>query len=143
MTIATIKGTQLLIKVGDGASPTELFAQPCLINAQRGISFEVSSNKHVVPDCDNPDDPAWQQVVKDVIGATINGAGKLDTTDVLTYHNWATGPDTKNVQVWLGSTGYWQGAFHCTKFEVSGDRGSLAECAIGLESNGIVTFTPA
>jgi predicted secreted protein len=142
MTISTIKGTQLKIEIGDGATP-EGFEHPCLVNAKRGFKLEVSTNKIVVPDCDNPDDPAWQEVIKDVLGASIDGAGKLDTADVADYHAWLTSKDPKNIRVRLGTTGYWAGAFHLTTFEVTGDRGQLAECAITLESTGAVTFTPA
>lgn len=142
MTIATIRGTQLLIKVGDGASP-EVFTHPCLINAKRGFKLAVSTNKIVVPDCDNPDDPAWQEVIKDVLSASIDGAGKLDTVDVAAYHAWLISKNPKNIQVWLGTAGHWAGAFHLTNFEVNGDRGALAECSITLDSDGIVTYTAA
>ena len=54
-----------------------MFAHPCLINAKRGIKFTTSTNKVIVPDCDNPDDPAWQTVIKDAISASIDGAGKI------------------------------------------------------------------
>jgi predicted secreted protein len=142
MTISTIRGTQLLIKVGDAASP-EVFAHPCLINAKRGFKLAVSSNKIVVPDCDNPDDPAWQEVIKDVLSASIDGAGKLDTADVADYHAWLVSKDPKNIQIWLGTVGHWAGAFHLTSFEVSGDRGALAEVSLALESEGVVTYTAA
>jgi predicted secreted protein len=141
MSIDSMRGTQLLIKVGDGASPSETFTHPCLINAKRGVSFEVSTNKIVVPDCDNPDDPAWQQVIKDVLGCTIDGAGKLDRAGVSTFYAWLQDKDPRNVQMWLGTFGYWAGGFHCTKFAVSGDRGALAECDLAMESEGTVTFT--
>lgn len=142
MTIATIRGTQLLIKVSDGASPP-VFTHPCLINAKRGFKLAVSSNKIVVPDCDNPDDPAWQEVIKDVLSASIDGAGKLDTADIADYHAWLISKDPKNIQIWLGDVGHWAGAFHLTSFDVSGDRGALAECTLALESDGIVTYTAA
>jgi predicted secreted protein len=141
MTIDSMRGTQLLVKVGDGASPSETFTHPCLINAKRGFKATVSSNKIVVPDCDNPDDPAWQEVIKDVLSAAIDGAGKLDRAGVATFYAWLLGKDPKNVQIWLGTFGYWAGAFHCTNFEVTGDRGALAECSLALESDGAVTFT--
>jgi hypothetical protein len=40
--ITTLRGTQLYIKVGNGADP-EVFAHPCLINTKRGIKFTSSS----------------------------------------------------------------------------------------------------
>jgi predicted secreted protein len=141
MSISTIKGTQLLIKVESQDSPNT-FRHPCLINAKRGFKLTVSTNKIVVPDCDNPDDPAWQQVIKDVLGASIDGAGKLDTADVDDYTDWLISPTPREVQIWLGTMGYWSGNFHLTSFEVAGDRGGLTEVTLAMESDGAVGFTP-
>lgn len=137
MTIAKIKGTSLLIEVGDGASP-EVFAHPCGINAKRGIKFSCSSNKIVIPDCDNPDDPAWTEVIKDALSATIDGAGKLDLASVPTFDAWFRDPDPKNVKVHLVGKGYWLGAFQLTAWDVNGDRATYAEATLTLEVSGIL-----
>jgi predicted secreted protein len=139
----TIRGTALYIKVGDGASP-EVFTHPCLINTKRGIQFTSSTNKIITPDCENPDDPAWTEAIKDSLGATVSGAGTLDVASVADFDEWFRSPDTKNVQVWLGTKGHWDGAFNLTNFEVSGDRGGLAEVTLTLESSGeVAIFTAA
>lgn len=137
--LTTLRGSALYIKVGDGASP-EVFSHPCLINTKRGIQFQSSTNKIIVPDCDNPDDPAWTDAIKDSLSATINGAGTLDNKIAVInfYDSWFRDPDPRNVQVWLGTLGYWGGGFNLTNFEVSGDRGALAEVTIALESAGLV-----
>ena len=137
MSIVTIRGTQLYIKIGNGASP-EVFTHPCLINTKRGIQFQSSANKVIVPDCDNPDDPAWTQVVKDALNASITGSGVLDTTDIAFYNDWYDSPDAKNVQVWLGAKGYWQGAFQLINFQITGDRNVNADVTLTLESHGPV-----
>jgi predicted secreted protein len=134
---ATIRGTALYIKVGDGADP-EVFTHPCLINTKRGIQFQSSTNKIIVPDCTNPDDPAWTEAIKDSLGATISGAGTLDTASVVMFDTWFRSPDPKNVQVWLSTMGHWDGAYNLTNFEVTGDRGALAEVTVTLESSGII-----
>lgn len=137
-----IRGTQLFIKVGDGQSP-ETFDHPCLISAKRGIKFSCSANKIVIPDCDNPDDPAWVEVIKDALSASIDGAGKLDVTAVPTYDDWFRNPDPKNVEVWLKDKGHWDGAFQLTGWEVDGDRNDYAEASITLESTGpLGAFVP-
>ena len=133
----TTRGTQLLIKI-ETAPGSGVFAHPCLINAKRGIKFTTSTNKVIVPDCDNPDDPAWQTVIKDAISASIDGAGKNDKASVSVYDAWLRSPDGKAVQVWLGTYGYWQGTFQLTNYELSGDRGNVVENTIALESDGVV-----
>lgn len=137
--LTTLRGSALYIKVSDGASP-EVFTHPCLINTKRGIQFQSSTNKIIVPDCDNPDDPAWTDAVKDSLSATINGAGTLDNKVAVInfYDAWLRDSDPRNVEVWLGTLGYWAGGFNLTSFEVNGDRGVLADVAISLESAGLV-----
>lgn len=135
--IVALRGTRLYIKIGDGASP-EVFAHPCLINTKRGIKFTSSSNKVIVPDCDNPEDPAWTEAIKDGLGAAIDGAGTLDNkiATITFYDTWFRDPDPKNVQVWLGTLGYWLGAFQLTSWELSGDRNDNAQATLSLESDG-------
>lgn len=135
--ISDLRGTQLYIKVGDGAAP-ETFAHPCLINTKRGIKFTSSTNKVIVPDCDNPEDPAWSEAIKDSLGASIDGAGTHDNkaATVSFYDAWFRSKDPRNVQVWLGTMGYWGGAFQLTNWEISGDRNDNAQVSITLESDG-------
>jgi predicted secreted protein len=146
--VKTMNGTQLLVQIGDGATPTEAFVADCLINTQRGISFSAETNEFIIPDCDNPDDPAWKEVTKDGLSATISGAGMLHTASVETMFQWFTSKNTKNVRVRINVSGangggYWAGAFHCTEFEVTGERNAKADCSITLVSNGPITWTDA
>lgn len=136
----TIRGTQVYLKVGDGASP-EVFAQPCLINSERGIAFRSSTNDVVVPDCSNPDDPAWRQLVKDALSVGLTGAGVLDNVllTIQAYTTWWKGDTGKNVQIWLGTVGYWEGSFKLTEFEITGERGNKAQVSITLESDGEIS----
>ena len=137
--VSALRGTQIYIKVSNGASP-EVFAHPCLINTKRGIKFTSDTGKVIVPDCDNPDDPAWKQCMKDGLSVSIDGAGVFDNkaATVSFYDAWYRSPDAKNVQVWLGTLGYWQGAFQLTNLEITGDRNNNAESNLSLESDGEV-----
>jgi predicted secreted protein len=142
--IVKLRGTQLLIKVGDGNSP-ETFAHPCLINTKRGLKFTSSSNKVITPDCDNPDDPAWNEVIKDALSAAIDGAGKLDNkvATIQFYDEFFRSADARNVRVCLGTKGYWEGPFQLTGWEITGERGNNAESSLSLESDGeLGPFTP-
>jgi predicted secreted protein len=144
--ITPLRGTQLYIKVGDGATPTEIFTHPCLINAKRGIAFKSTSNKVIIPDCDNPEDPAWSEAIKDALSATIDGAGVLDNVaeTISFYDAWFRDVAAKNVQVWLGTDGHWEGKFDLNDWGITGDRGGNAEVTITLESNGILgPYVPA
>lgn len=145
--VPRVIGSKLLVQIGNGATPTETFAHDCLINTARGIKFTAETNEDIMPDCTNPDAPAWKAVTKDGLMATISGAGKLNATSVAAFYAWLTGANSKNCRFMLNLTGangggYWQGAFHLTEFEVSAsDNKSTAECQISLVSDGPLTFT--
>jgi len=139
----TIRGSQLLIKIGDGASP-ETFAHPCLINTERGIQFQSQGSDVVVPDCDNPEDPAWLEHVKDGLSATVTGAGTLNTTDIDEFDAWFRSAEPKNIQVWVAALGHWAFEAHLTEFQITGTRSEKAQCNISLRSEGIVpAYIPA
>lgn len=134
---ATENGTQLLIKVETSAG-SGVFTHDCLINTDRGIQFSSDTNTILVPDCDNPDDPAWMERIKDGLSATITGAGVLDKASVAKYDEWMRDSASKNVRVYIGTHGYWAGAFHLTGWEVTGSRNEKQQVSITLESDGEV-----
>lgn len=139
--VDVVNGEKLLILVGDGATPTEVFDHPCLINTDRGISFASSLTQELIPDCDNPDDPAWMTAEKDGLSATVNGAGMLDVASIETFDDWFRSGDTKNVKVKVDKTGgsTWTGAFHLSEWSISGTRKSKATVSLTLVSSGVVT----
>lgn len=147
-TVASANGTKLLIQVSDGASP-EVFSHDCLINSARGVVFAAETNEFIVPDCDSPDDPAWKEVTKDGLSATVSGAGILHTTTAKSlWYTWLAQAAVKNCRINLNVAsgvggGYWAGEFHLTQFEITGDRNSKLEANITLVSNGALTWTDA
>lgn len=146
--VPRVTGSKLLVKIGDAASP-EVFTADCLINTSRGIQFQSDTNEFVMPDCDNPDDPAWKSVTKDGLSATISGAGMLYTASVADWYDWFNGDDSKNIQFALNvpaasGGGYWEGAFKLTQFEVTSDGNKdQSTCNVTLVSDGPVTWNDA
>lgn len=143
--VKTLNGEKLLVQIGDGASP-ETFTHDCLINTERGIAFSAETQEFIVPDCLAPEDPAWKEVTKDGLSATISGAGMLHTSSVEDWFNWFKSPDTKNCRVRVDVAGadgggYWEGAFHLTALEITGDRKQKSTVSVTLVSNGAVTWT--
>ena len=135
MAVDKVRGTQVYIKIGDAASP-EVFTHPCLINTNRGVKFQSSANKVIVPDCLNPDDPAWESVMVDGLNIAVDGAGILDAAAIPDYDTWWRGGEVKNVQIWLGTKGYWQVAMKLINWSITGDRNQYATAAIALNSDG-------
>lgn len=139
--VRTILGTQVLIEIGDGESP-ETFAHPCTINLDRSIEFTAGGNKIEVPDCDDPDAPAWTEFVKQTLECSLTGTGKLDAVaaTMAEYTAWLADPLPKHVKIFLKDIGFFYGDFHLTKFGITGTRGEKATVSVGLDSDGPVLW---
>src|SRR5215218_4161521 len=124
-----MNGTSLLINVGNVAETT--FTHPCLINTERGIAFTSTTNDVLIPDCANPEDPAWVGRAKDGLSASVTGAGVLDTDSLEDFRIWFASEDARlckikvNVPLADGG-GTWNVKMHLTAFSVTGNRGSKA-----------------
>lgn len=147
--IKAMNGTSLLVQIGDGATPTEVFSHDCLINTDRGIQFQSETNRQTIPDCDAPDALAWQSLSMDAKSATITGAGMLHTASVENWFDWFDSGDSKNIRVLLNGVsaanggGHWAGAFKLTGWEITGSRNEKATASVTLESDGAVTWVAA
>lgn len=143
----TVRGTKILVKVGDGGTP-EVFAHNCSINGARSFQLSAGTNEVAVPDCDDPELMAWLVREKVSVSATVQGAGVCNTPDIELFQAWAASSDAKNCRIVVDvpgadGGGYWSGAFHCTDFTISGDRGQSSEISVTLVSTGEVTWTDA
>ena len=143
MATTTVAFSKVLIKKGDGASPED-YAQPCLINGSRAIQITASYSEDVIPDCDNPDDPAQILRQADSISVTINGAGKLHQNDAKTYVDLALGGASANWSIEVGTAGATgafkiQAPFVVTDFSINTQRPTTAECDISLASSGLTS----
>lgn len=135
-------GTKLLILVGDGATP-EVFSQPCGLTT-RGIDFSASTNTTLIPDCDDPEAPAWE--AKDVNGlsAQVTGSGVMAVESFDTWNDWFQNGEANNVQIKLDDSalGYWAGAFILSALKYSGTRGQKVNVDITLVNTGAVPWVP-
>lgn len=144
-----VRGTKLLIQVGDGASP-EVFAHPCVINTERSFGLAAETAEFQTYDCDNPEGMSWAQREKTVLSADISGAGRLHAADIKAYDTWFRSKDPKNVRINIDTAktnggGYWQGSYHLTGFEITGgDKSSVIEVSLTLQSTGeVASFVEA
>jgi len=139
--VNTIKGTQLRIMIESDDTPGT-FRHPCLINTTRGIQWTSTGNDEEIPDCDDPDALAWTKHTKTGASGTISGAGKLNVDDIEAFWDWFDGDIAKNVKIDVGDTGRWDGQWKLTDFQITGDRGSVAEATVTIKSHGVQVYTP-
>lgn len=137
----TAAGSKLSIWLGDGASP-EVFVAPCGLTS-RGINFSADSNDTNVPDCDDPDAPAWVERVVRSLQAGVTGSGVLAKEAKTAWEGFFFGGVSKNCRVvidWgVGGTHRYDGAFICTGFNVTGALGEKINVEIALQSDGEIT----
>jgi hypothetical protein len=146
--VKTLTGEKLLIQIGDGGSPSETFAHPCLINAERGMQFSSETTEIITPDCDDPTLPAFKQIFKDGLSIQVTGGGVLHTSDLEAYFEWMKLDTAKNVRIKFDVSGALGGgyvslAMKLTAFNVTGTRKNNATVEITLMSHGEATWTDA
>jgi Phage tail tube protein len=130
---STLKFSQFLIQIGNGATP-EVFASPCGLNS-RGFSRTAATNDTNVPDCDDPDLPSWLQ--RDVVSlsGSLSGAGVVADEDFDTWETWFDGATSKNVKITLGSR-VWIGPCILSKLDITGSRGKRVEFTATIDTDG-------
>lgn len=136
-----------LVVVLETATPGT-FAAPCGITT-KGISFAASSNDVAVPDCDDPDLPAWSERVISTLSATITGSGVLALESLDVWQDFWDGGAPKKARVRLDTTaanngGYWEGKFILSRFGITGEIGNKIRLdAVELLNDGPVVWVPA
>jgi hypothetical protein len=132
-----LRGTKLLIKLGDGGSP-EVFTAPCAL-ATKAFNRSSTANEFNVADCANPDAPVWTNRVKSALSSTITGTGSLAKESLDMYESFLAQVDPKNCQITLdysvGPRNY-QGAYLMTTFNITGEQDGLIQAEIELQSSG-------
>jgi len=143
---ATLLGTSLFIKIGDGAAEDESFAHPVMINTDRGLQFSTSGQEDYVYDPADPDAPAWADFYKTGMSLQVSGSGKLDLASLDDYFTWLASDDAKNAQIWFGgaTAPHIDGGLKLTDFQVTGPGGTgRTTCTVSLtfRSHGALIFT--
>lgn len=138
----TFNGSKILIKIGDGADP-ETFATKCTINASRSVQGTATTVDTVVPDCDDPDAPAWTEREKDALSYTLTGDGVHDAGDIEFFATFLEEAGSRNCQVFIadGVQGAYMlsGKFHLTDWQASGARKEKTQGSMTFVSDGVIT----
>lgn len=138
-----LTGTKLLILVGNGADP-EVFSQPCGLTT-RTFDLAASTNTTLIPDCDEPDAPAWEAKDVNALSATVSGSGVMAVESFDIWNDWFMGATAKNLQIKLDNAalGHWAGSFILTSLKYGGQRGQKVTVDITLVNDGAVVWVPA
>lgn len=142
----TVAFARFYILVGDGDSP-EIFRAPCGLTS-KGFNQTATTQDTIVPDCENPDAPAFVERAIDALSSEISGDGVLSWDD---HHEvwqpWLFSAAAKNVRIGIGTIptltgGYYEGPFLLTGLNMTADRGQKMRGAVTLVSAGEWEFIP-
>ncbi|HEY4309486.1 MAG TPA: phage tail tube protein [Pirellulales bacterium] len=134
----TQKFGEFVIAIGDGASP-EVFAAPCGLTSKT-FNGQADTNDTLVPDCDDPDAPAWKERAVTSLSRDISGDGVLATEFVETWDDWFASGLSKNCKVTTaGHT--WTAPYVLSQFTMSGALGDKVKISVSMQSDGQVTRT--
>lgn len=143
----TASAAKLLILLESTTTPGT-FAAPCGLTT-KGISFAAESNDVTVPDCDDPDLPAWTERMIRALSATISGSGVLALEAFDDWQAYLFGGVARNCRVKIdvpaaNNGGYFQGRFILTRFGLTGEIGNKIRVdAVELQNDGPVTWVAA
>lgn len=142
----TAASSKLLILLGDGATP-EVFTAPCGLTT-KGLNFSAETNDVMVPDCDNPDDPAWTERVVSSLSGTITGSGVLAMESLPVWRAFFFSGAARNCRVRLAvpladNGGHFEGRFLLTSFEITGEIGNKVQVSVELMNDGEVAWVAA
>jgi|SRR5215207_5772319 len=143
----TYNGSKLYIQLGNGATPTELFTAPCGLTT-RGITFTKDTNDVTVPDCDDPDLPAWTERAVASFSAEVTGSGILAAEALPTWRTSFLNAVSSNARIGINAPlaqagGHYAGKIHITSFAITGEVGDKINVAVTLVSDGALTWVPA
>ncbi|WAX93196.1 phage tail protein [Aminobacter sp. NyZ550] len=134
-------GRLLLIKIGDGGSPVETFANLCGIKTR---SFNLSANEvdTTMPDCNNPGAAVQKTGKPGIVNRTFSGSGTFvsgGTQAILMAH--VRGATVFNAEVVVPGEGTYAGPWMASDFEFTGEMEGDMQFSATFSAAGPLAFT--
>ena len=126
-------------------TPADTFVKPCGLTEHQA-TFSKNMNEVDVPDCDNPDLPAWIEREVSSLDFSASGSGVLAAEAVETWWDAFNTTEPINARIYIGKPDdvanghYWAGQVHVSQFEVGGTRGERANVSVNVVSHGGLAF---
>jgi hypothetical protein len=138
-----LPGTKLLILVGDGASP-EIFGEPCGLTT-KSFDMTASTNTTLVPDCSDPEAPAFESTDINALSGSASGNGVMAVESFATWNDWWFSAQGKNVQIKLDNAalGHYAGIFKLVSLKLSGTRGNKVLVDVTIKNDGAFAWVDA
>lgn len=136
---------QGVFRVGDGGS-VEQFTTVCgFTSLSQTVNVETGTTN--VPDCIDPDLPAWPEV--DIISNTMlfDMSGVVAASEMDIWRDWILNSSAVNVQFFIDGPeseggGTWEGVGKLTGHSLEGERGQRWQRTEQVTISGKPTWTP-
>ena len=126
--------TRLIVQIGNGATPTEVFAHTCGANSYT-LNLTNNLGENTVLDCDDPLDlPASIVRHLESQDTSVTIAGMVTTGAWPVWRAWADDSSTKNIKIVLDESAANNGGFWVVPAILGG-------LELAKEGSGKVTFT--
>ena len=141
----TYAGSTVAIYIEDTGTPGT-YLRPCGLN-NHTVNFTKNTRDVTVPDCDDPDLPAWIERGVESLDMSVTGTGVLAAEAIDDWWTAFNSTDSINARIYIGAADditngrFWAGKVHVTSFEPSGERGDKAQVSVTVVSDGEMVFT--
>lgn len=135
------------IKFGDfkvflGNDDATVFTAPCGFT-QKALTISADVATENIPDCDDPDAPAWTGRNVTSLSASVSGSGVLAAESYDVWVERMTDAVSFPVRVQVGDLGWWQGLAILSNITHTANLGPKVEASVSLDSDGEWVWTPA
>ena len=134
-------GRLLLIKMGNGGTPTELFNNLAGFKAR---SFNLSANEvdTTIPNKAAPGGVAQKTTVPGISSRQFSGSGQfVKDADTTLFMAKVRNAEIFNAEVVVPGDGSYKGPWMASEFELSGDVEGNMEFSATISAAGALTFT--
>jgi hypothetical protein len=128
----------------ESADSPGVFVAPCgFVN--KSLTLTSASSTSILPDCEDPEAPAWEAAAVTALSAAVNGSGVMAEESYETWRAWWASGAAKTIRV-EKSLGYWEGSAIVNELGESvalGSEGNRIQLAVSLRNDGEWAWTPA
>lgn len=145
----TYKFGKMLVYLEDRVTPNTYIA-PCGF-AEKTFEISKELSDTTIPDCDDPDAPAWTGREVRALSWSVSGSGVLAKEAFEEWRTFAQSSGSRKVRVLIaqdttapytaGDGGYWTGPAHLESFQITANLGEKVQIAVTLQGDGETVWT--
>jgi hypothetical protein len=132
-----------IVEVGTAVGPPIVYTAPCGFNS-KSLQMAASTSSASVPDCTDPEAPAWDEVGIDSLSGQIQGAGVMATENSPMWDQWFDSAAPKPIRIRIPGVGYRAGLGLLTALGDSvalKSDGNLVQRSVTIVSSGPWAWT--